>query len=300
MQIIYPFPHNARANAFYQPQPSYSIEPHTRDETSSPSQPLPAPYWEPVADAPRRYDMRPPYFQLGVRSLTFFAIVLLAAAQDPAPPSDPAQTDTGGKRILGIIPNYRSVPYAAVYVPISSKEKFKIAANDAFDRGTVALAAAFAGEGQLTNANQSFGQGAAGYSRYFATAYADLVIGDFMTEAIYPSLLHQDPRYFRRGTGSGMSRLGYSVGQLFRTRTDSGGRQFNYSEIVGNATAVAISNAYYQDQRDFSSAASKLGTQIGVDMVSNILKEFWPDLKRKMTRHPKPGPALPAPSSIPK
>jgi hypothetical protein len=192
--------------------------------------------------------------------------------------------DSTDKRLFWIIPNYRTFPEQDHYQPIPIKEKFKIARDDSFDRGTIALAAAFAGEGQLSNSNRSFGQGAEGYGHYFATAYADLVIGDFMTEAIYPSILHQDPRYFRRGTGSGWSRLGYAAGQIFWTRTDSGGKQFNYSEIVGNSTAVAISTAYYPEGRDVGSAVSKLGTQVGVDMVGNILKEFWPDIHRKLSR----------------
>jgi hypothetical protein len=188
------------------------------------------------------------------------------------------------KRIFGIIPNYRTAPTLKDYKPLTAGEKFKIASQDAFDRGSVALAAAFAGEGQLTNSNPSFGQGTAGYARYFGTAYADVVIGDFMTEAIYPSLLHQDPRYFRRGKGSGLSRLGYAMGQIFWTHTDAGRTQFNFSEIVGNSTAVAISNAYYSDNRDAGNAVSRLGTQVGVDMLSNVLKEFWPDLSRKLAR----------------
>ncbi|MBV9225473.1 MAG: hypothetical protein JOY85_15685, partial [Acidobacteriaceae bacterium] len=158
---------------------------------------------------------------------------------------------------------------------------FKIATQDAFDRGTFVLAALFAGEAQLTNANQSFGQGAAGYGRYFGTAYVDLVIGDYMTEAIYPSLLHQDPRYFRRGTGSGWSRLRYAAGQIFWTHGDPGSTQFNFSEILGNSTAAAISNAYYSDNRTASDTVSRLGIQLGVDMTANILKEFWPDFERK-------------------
>ncbi len=199
--------------------------------------------------------------------------------------SDPAKPqEATDKRLFWIIPNYRTFPEQDNYKPITIKEKFKIARDDSFDRGTIALAAAFAGEGQLSNSSPSFGQGAKGYGHYFATAYADLVIGDFMTEAVYPSILHQDPRYFRRGTGRGLSRLGYATGQIFWTRTDSRGKQFNYSEIVGNSTAVAISTAYYPDGRDVGSAVSKLGTQIGVDMVGNILKEFWPDIRRKFSR----------------
>lgn len=200
-----------------------------------------------------------------------------------SPPAAPKE-----KRILGIIPNYRTSPSLQDYEPLTSKEKFKIATEDSFDRGTFILAGAFAGKAQLTDANPSFGQGVKGFARYFSTAYADLAIGDFMTEAIYPAILHEDPRYFRRGTGSGWSRLGYAVGQIFWTHKDSGGTQFNFSEIVGNSTAVAISNAYYPETRDAPDAVSKLGIQIGLDMASNVLKEFWPDLSRKFSRkHPR-------------
>lgn len=185
------------------------------------------------------------------------------------------------KRILWIVPNYRTSPSLKDYEPLTTREKFKVASEDASDRGTVALAAIFAGQGQLTNSNRSFGQGGAGYGRYFGAAYGDLVIGNYMTEAVFPTLLHQDPRYFRRGTGSGWSRLGYAVGQTFWTHRDSGGMQFNYSEIVGNSVAVAISNAYYADNRNARDAVSKLSMQIGVDMAANILKEFWPEVERK-------------------
>jgi len=108
-------------------------------------------------------------------------------------------------------------------------------------------------------------------------------MGNYKSEAIYPTLLHQDPRYFRVGVGSKRSRLGYSIGQIFWTHTDSQGTQFNYSEILGNSTAVAISNVYYQDNRNATDSATKLSVQIGVDMVSNILKEFWPDVSRRFS-----------------
>jgi len=148
----------------------------------------------------------------------------------------------------------------------------------------VALAVVFGGYGQLTNSNRSFGQGAAGFGRYFGASYGDWVIGDYMAEGVFPTLLHQDPRYFRRSTGSGWSRLGYAMGQIFWTHRDSGGTQFNFSEVLGNSTAVAISNAYYADNRTASNAVSSLSVQLGVDMASNILKEFWPDLERKFKR----------------
>ena len=108
-----------------------------------------------------------------------------------------------------------------------------------------------------------------------------------MTEAIYPVMLHQDPRYFRRGTGGAWSRLASAAGQIFWTHTDSDQLQFNFSEIIGNSTAVAISTTYYPDNRTAANAVSKLCVQLGVDMAANILKEFWPDIDRKLSRRPR-------------
>jgi len=225
--------------------------------------------------------------------LVFFAVtsnVALAQTNAPtpaagqSPTAQPPSAQPEDKRIFWIIPNYRTSPSPHPYEPIIPKEKFKIASEDAFDRGTVALAVLFAGEAQLTNSTPAFGQGVKGYAQYLGTAYGDLVIGDMMTEAIFPVMLHQDPRYFRRGTGTVWSRLGSAAGQIFWTRTDSGNTQFNYSEIIGNSTAVAISTAYYPNNRTAGDAVSKLGVQLGVDMAANILKEFWPDINRKFSR----------------
>jgi hypothetical protein len=232
------------------------------------------------------------------------ALILLAAAFPALPQGKGSSTgSTNGdsavssacgaspaaesKRIFGIVPNYRTTPCLQHYAPISGREKFRIATQDSFDRGTIVLAAAFAGQSQLTNANPSFGQGVAGFARYWSTAYADFVIGDFMTEGIFPTLLHQDPRYFRRARGSGWARLGYSVGQVVWTQNDSGRSGFNYSEVLGNSVAVAISNSYYTDNRDASSAGVKLVSQIGVDAASNVLKEFWPEISNALSRHRK-------------
>jgi hypothetical protein len=228
-----------------------------------------------------------------LRAFAIFTFLTLPAAlgqqASPTPNSTSsapanASDDTGGKRILWIIPNFRTSPMLYPYSPLSPCEKFKIATQDALDRGTIGLALAFAGESQLSNANPSFGQGVKGYAHYFGTAYADFFIGDYMTEAVFPTILHQDPRYFRKGKGSGMSRLGYACGQIFVTHNDSGKTAPNYSEVLGNAAAVAISMSYYPDNRDAKDAGSKLGTQLAVDMVSNVLKEFWPDISRKFSK----------------
>jgi hypothetical protein len=90
------------------------------------------------------------------------------------------------KRVLGIIPNYRTSSMGQTYQPLTVSEKFKVASEDSLDRGTFALAGLFAGEAQLTNANRSFGPGAAGFGRYYGSAFWDFVIGDYMTEAVFP------------------------------------------------------------------------------------------------------------------
>jgi hypothetical protein len=207
-----------------------------------------------------------------------------------APPNQSAtsdgSTDEAPKRLFGIIPNYRTSPTLTDYQPLTAKQKFRVAADDGFDRGTFVLAALFAVDAQLTRSAPSFGHGIRAYPHYFGAALSDFIVADVMTEGLYPALLRQDPRYFRKGTGSGLARLGYAVGQIVWTHTDAGGAQINLSEIVGNATAVGIGNAYYPDNRTLSNNLSKLGIQIGVDLAANILKEFAPDLDRLFSRPP--------------
>ncbi len=226
----------------------------------------------------------------------------LALAQAPAPEEDHASADVEHKRILWIIPNYRTSPTLADYQPLTVKQKFTVAWQDARDPGTFALAGLFAAQGQLTASAPSFGTGAGASAKYYAAALTDFVVGDVMTEAVFPSLLHQDPRYFRRGTGRGWARLGTALGQIVWTHADRGGSQFNLSEIAGNAAAVGIGNAYYPDNRTLAGNLSKLAIQLGVDAASNVLKEFAPDLDRlfsKKHRATQPARTTPASSARP-
>jgi hypothetical protein len=199
----------------------------------------------------------------------------------PAQPA-PAPTEQLPKRLFGVIPNYRSHASLKDAKPLTAKEKFEISARDSFDPGNFLVVGALAGIGQATSSTPSYGQGMAGYGRYFGSTFGDIMIGNVMTTGVFPSLFHQDPRYFRRGTGSVWARLGYAMGQVFVTHGDNKRTQFNFSEICGNSTAVAISNAYNPDNRTASDAVGKLGLQFGLDMAGNILKEFVPDLNRKV------------------
>jgi hypothetical protein len=234
--------------------------------------------------------------------LTLFMPLILSAqgpAANPVPAATPSATgnavppsgtplagDPGSgqdKRIFGVLPNYRTADGTQPFRPITTKQKFTIAVKDTFDYPSYILAAGFSGISQLDNSNPSFGQGLKGYARRLGSAVADQDIGNFMTEAIYPSLLHEDPRYFRKVNGTVMSRLGYAATRVFVTRTDAGNWRFNFSEFMGNGTVASIGNLYYPDARGFRPTMQRMGTQIGTDAISGVLKEFWPDVKRKFT-----------------
>ncbi len=188
-------------------------------------------------------------------------------------------------RIFLVIPNYATVenPGIAKLKPMTVKEKFKTGAEDAFDTYSIPLAGVVAALAQARNDDAAWGQGWAAFGKRYAANYADTVIGSFMTTGVYPSILREDPRYFRKGTGSFKSRSWYAVTKLFVIRTDAGKSDFNYSEFLGNATAAGISLTYHtRQERNFSSFAGDYATQIAIDAFANQLKEFWPDIRRKV------------------
>jgi len=204
----------------------------------------------------------------------------------PAPtPASPVQAPED-KRIFGVLPNNRTTENSIPFHSITAKQKVTIAFKDSFDWPVYPTAGLFATLYQLENSNPSFGQGMAGYAKRFAAGYGDQMIGNMMTEGFVPAIFHQDPRYFRLGVGTKKARAWYAVTRIFVARMDSGRNTFNFSEWGGNATAVAISNAYYPDTRDWNDNLQKLLIQCATDAFSNVLKEFWPDVKRKL-HHPK-------------
>ena len=188
------------------------------------------------------------------------------------------------KRAYGILPNYRTVNGTDGVEPLTVRRKFWIAAKDSFDYPIYFISAGFAGISQIENSNPSFGQGVKGYAMRYAAGYGDQMIGNMMTEGVFPSLLHEDMRYFRRGTGGKLGRTYYALTRILVTRTDAGGTRFNFSEVAGNTVATVISNAYNPDTRDASENLEKLGLQLGTDALSNVLKEFWPDVKHWLHR----------------
>lgn len=202
---------------------------------------------------------------------------------DPAQPSAPV-VPVEDKRAYGVLPNYRTAEASSPFTPLTGKQKMSIAAKDSFDGAVYPTALIMSVIYQAENANPSFGQGFKGYAQRAGTAFGDQMIGNIMTEGVMPALLREDPRYFRIDHGSFGRRLLYAVSRTFVTATDSNHRTFNFAEWGGNSVAVGISNFYYRDGRNLEDNAERLVVQCGTDTLSNVLKEFWPDVKRRLTK----------------
>ena len=205
---------------------------------------------------------------------------------NPANPSNPNdQYGKQPKRILWVIPNYRAVSANTHLPPLSFKNKFWLATQDTFDYSDFIFVAGLAGISMANKSQPSFKQGAAGYGRYYWHLFVDGAIENYMTEAIVPAATKEDPRYYTMGKGRFIKRTGYAVSRLFITRTDSGKSTFNISEIVGAGAAAGIGNAYYPAQSNpWVKTYQRWGTQVGLDGVFNVLKEFWPDINKAVFR----------------
>jgi hypothetical protein len=222
-----------------------------------------------------------------------------------APSASKAQQDTSktqqekkveekeqSQRTLGVVPRFGTTDRMDA-PPLSSGAKFHLFAKTAFDPVTVVIAAAQAGLSQADNQFKGYGQGAEGYGKRFGAAFADQVSTGFFSNFMYPTLFKQDPRYFRKGHGGFPRRFFYSLTQELICHTDSGGRAFNASNILGAFSSGALSNAYYpSDDRGFKLTMSRSGLAVVYATAGNLLSEFWPDISRK---HHKSKPASPPP-----
>ena len=184
-------------------------------------------------------------------------------------------------RVLWIFPNYRTVEEEGSLPRISRRDKLMIATKDSLDPYAFPVAGIFAGIAQAQDEDASWGRGLDRYGKLYVAALADQTMSNMMSEAAFPIMLSQDPRYFRLGRGGFIHRLGYAASRIFVTRTDSRQSQFNYSEFGGNAVMATASNLYYpRDSRTTGNTAIRFGTQLTFDMLADISKEFWPDIKR--------------------
>jgi len=206
-------------------------------------------------------------------------------SEDEKSPVPQDKTKNKDDRMFFVMPNFLTVDNESQVKPISWKEKFAITAKGAFDPYEFAVVGVVAGIRQAENAYPAFGQGMAGYGKRYGAAFADQVDGNIMVGAVFPSFLKTDPRYFRLGRSGFVYRFGYAISRILITRRDSGGRLFNIPEFAGNAAAIAISNVYYPEaDRGFSQSLNNWGVQMGVDAFGNELKEFWPDIHKRLRK----------------
>jgi hypothetical protein len=187
-------------------------------------------------------------------------------------------------RLFWVIPNYQTVEERRSTPSISAADKFLIATKDSFDPYAFPIAGFYASIAQGQNEYPSWGSGATGFGKRFLAAFADQTVSNMMTEAVFPVVLHQDPRFLRLGRGGFFYRLGYAASRILITRGDDGGVQFNASEVGGNAVMAIGSNLYTPpEDRGVSDTAVKWATELGVDMIGSIFREFWPDIRQMLT-----------------
>jgi hypothetical protein len=215
-----------------------------------------------------------------------------------------SNTGTSNDRLFLALPNFLTLENSGNVPPLTAGQKFKVVARGSFDKIEFPWYGILSAISQAENSEPGYGQGWKGYGKRYASAFGDGTIENFMTSAVFPSILHQDPRFFQKSDGGFARRTEYAVSRIFVTRTDSGHRQFNYSEILGSAVSAAISTNTYHPRsfittrfdpttdtltyvhnasdRTLPNTLSVWGTQVLYDTITIVIKEFWPDVHRKM------------------
>jgi len=200
----------------------------------------------------------------------------------PANPSGVENAITEDHRMFKVLPNYKTVNDPSQPVtPIGTKQKFALVLHY-FDPFTYGFTGVQAGIQQWSGAQKGYGQGVEGYYKRYGADFTDAFTNELFTVGVFPTLLHEDPRYFRKGSGGGLHRTLYAISRVFVARTDAGHERYNFSELLGNVASGSISELYYPaGDRRGADIFTRTGFQMGYDAMFNVLKEFYPDLKRK-------------------
>jgi hypothetical protein len=188
------------------------------------------------------------------------------------------------QRVFGILPTFNTTYLGADTVSMSAKQKFGLAFRSATDPMAFGMAAIIAGFDELGGENNGFPWGPKGYFERTGAAYLDSFDGAMIGNAILPSILHQDPRYYRMGHGSKTRRLFYALGTTFLCKHDKTGKwEPNYSNFGGNIAAGAISNLYYPSDDGGVGLTITNGMIVSAEgAFASVLNEFWPDISRKL------------------
>ncbi len=194
-------------------------------------------------------------------------------------------------------PHYRP---GFVLCSLEIKDKFFLFLGDAVDPETFLNAGFDAGISQAENDDPSFGQGAAGFGKRLGVNYVDEVQFRFFKEFAYPTVFSEDPRYYRMGQGPKGRRFLHAVAHAVVAYNDHGSPMFNFSEWLGEISGTSVSNLYHPgSQRGFSPAARSIATDVALDIGYDELREFWPEVARKLRlpfrdQNEPPPDALPA------
>lgn len=206
---------------------------------------------------------------------------------DPQGETEASSTENSNSkqdRIFGVVPTY-TITEARNARALKSSEKFKLFYQTTLDPFPTVAYALQAGVSQASDTHNGYGQGAAGYGRRFGAALADGTSARFFSTYAFPSLLHQDPRYFRKAQGGGWPRVGYALSRGFITRADSGATHPNWSNMLGKLAGGALSNAYYPaEDRGAELTFTRVAISLGYQTLGNLAIEFWPEIRRKIFR----------------
>jgi Carboxypeptidase regulatory-like domain len=185
------------------------------------------------------------------------------------------------QRVLGFIPNFY-VTYNKDAPPLTTKLKYELAWKSTTDIVTIGGVAFLAGLQQAGDQYSEYGQGAQGYAKRFGAGYADAFASTFLSGAVFPSLLKQDPRYFYRGTGTTRSRIWYAIGNSVMCKGDNGRWQVNYSNILGSVSGAAIASTYYPSTNQGVDILQNSLIRMGESSLAGIIQEF---VLRKLTKN---------------
>jgi hypothetical protein len=195
------------------------------------------------------------------------------------------------QRLLGVMPQFQVV-MGGKAVPLTGGEKWRLALHSAIDPFYIGWALVIGGGyAELVGSHNGYGWGPDGYIKRVGANYADNVNGALIGNALLPQLLHQDPRYFRKGTGSIKSRFLYAALSTVVCRGDNGKKQANVSNVLGNYISGGISNLYYPANERGIGLTLENGTSVTLfGALGGQLLEFGPDLARLVTKrhHKKP------------
>jgi hypothetical protein len=193
------------------------------------------------------------------------------------------------KRILGIIPNFVSAnDTAANQGPLTVKEKYVLSFHQMFDFSAHLGNLLQSAVSQATDGQPHYGEGWGSFAERFAASEGDQMSSCFFIYGVLPSVLHDDPRYFRRGSGSVGSRLWYAASRTVITRKDSGEPTFNLPQTAGQLIQQGISTSYYPARdRTVSSVFAQWGINLAYNSGYNMVREFIPDLGQYLANRKK-------------